>query len=1805
MNKSYFYQNKSLFLRFHIFLLISLIYFFKFSLCETNNKVVLDLPAGASSTNKVINVITEVDSMKVNDEVVTKAKSPKAIVGEEYKVTIYFKTPLTDCSKLFMNVQKPVGIDMTDFDTSECTTFLQMFQEAYSFKTIIGRNKSLTTSANDMTKMFYNFGVTNCRYSIDFNLFDTSQVTSMEGMFYGSCFKFLNLSSFNTEKVLTMQQMFKEAKVISLDLSSFDTSQVTNIKQMFSTTSKLISLEISNFEFDSVVEVTQLFYAMSGVLKLCSNSASISKIQSQIDEAKKEIRCDDPCFTNTVNKFTDSGCVTSCLITNTQYEYDLQCMASCPDGTAEIPAGSYMCIDVLDCSKKYYSYDMSECIDEVPEGFYCNDEDKKTIEYCPENCKTCNLESVDYGLCILCNNDNFYYDAEDYITNSDPYLDCLSSAPEGYYLDVNQYKKCYETCKTCDELGDSNDHKCTACKDDLILELSSNCYEKCPSGQYYYFDDSNNYHCDSNCPTDYNIIEPKLKCTKDCRNDPPYIYLYEGKCLENCPEKYHAPNDDKVCVIALVCEEPQFYNYEYTACIDVIPEGFYCNNTLTRTIDKCPQKCKNCNLESVSNDLCTECNNILNYYKTEDDSLNNQMQCYNGHPDGYFLDVDNNIFKKCYKSCKTCDELGNHAEQLCTSCPDKYTLNGTSNCYEICTHHYYFDSNKEYFCTGDENCPAERSKLIVDKNECVESCSGEYKFEFENKCYKACPANSFYNFEQTNCIGEIPVGYYENETQKIDKCFPKCKECVFDSIKEDHCVSCNNSLLYYQKEDEALVNPYFDCYTGDQDGYFLDQANNEYKQCQKTCKRCNEKGDVRDNKCTECFSNSTMNGTNCFEICKFYHYFDDSGEYHCTSDATCPNIRNKLIVETNECVEECTGKYKFEYDDKCYTSCPPGIYYNFTQTGCIDTIPAGYYLNDSLKMTINKCDIKCENECIFDDSLNTVICKACNNPENYFKKEDGEIKNGYYDCYTGQVEKYFLDIANNEYKRCYETCQLCNELGNSLEHKCTACPNKYTQNDTNCYEICDYFYYFDLNGVYHCTDNDECPSITPNKLVERKICIKDCSDEEVYNITYKNRCYKPCSIYYYDLEGIYTCTNEEKCPEKYNLIAEKKMCIDDCKKDDIYIYMHAGICLDAPYIPKCNDSSMFIIKETGECIEDCEADDFIRNICGLRNNFPQHQDEVITMLSSSLESGTLSNSAQEMLSANSIDYLIFENSITYHLTTLHNKNILSTSLTNVSSIDLGDCENKLRAKYNIDSNLDLIILKIDYYVNYSLIPIIGYEVFNPTTFEKLNLSICESGDIVVNVPTKTLNESVLYIYDPDSFYYTDECDPTSIIDGYDIILSDRQNYFISNHLSICEKNCYLKEYNSENKQSICSCDIKSILLISSEIHNKDDLFLTEFSNSEESSSTSALKCASTLFSKDGIKKNIAFYIYLVLFIAISISGIQFYRKGFNSLMKSINQILIEKEKKTEEESPKLDNYDDFSDKINQQTLDRILKLRTPKNFRIDFKGVIRKDNINYQDNYSNNQKSINKLELYNFRHENNLETEKDIIYSDVEINSFTYKEAIGVDMRTFKQIYISFVEYYHPLIFLCYKGKDYNTIYIKLSLILIAFSLNYFLNAIFITKSMIHEIYETKNNNDIGKFIPYIFASFIISYVLDRLIRFFSLSDNNILSVSKEVLYNNAKIKAYKSRKILFYKYICFYSLGIASIIMFGYYLATFGAVYKNTQFILIKNALISYVIYLVFPFIMIALPSIFRRYALKDATRQWMFDLSRVLQHF
>ena len=61
-------------------------------------------------------------------------------------------------------------------------------------------------------------------------------------------------------------------------------------------------------------------------------------------------------------------------------------------------------------------------------------------------------------------------------------------------------------------------------------------------------------------------------------------------------------------------------------------------------------------------------------------------------------------------------------------------------------------------------------------------------------------------------------------------------------------------------------------------------------------------------------------------------------------------------------------------------------------------------------------------------------------------------------------------------------------------------------------------------------------------------------------------CYVDCPHYYYwDQDNVYHCTENEECPTEYNfLILEKKKCIDHCEKDNIYKYEYHHTCL--PYI---------------------------------------------------------------------------------------------------------------------------------------------------------------------------------------------------------------------------------------------------------------------------------------------------------------------------------------------------------------------------------------------------------------------------------------------------------------------------------------------------------------------------------------------------------------------------------------------------------------------------------------------------------------
>ena len=180
----------------------------------------------------------------------------------------------------------------------------------------------------------------------------------------------------------------------------------------------------------------------------------------------------------------------------------------------------------------------------------------------------------------------------------------------------------------------------------------------------------------------------------------------------------------------------------------------------------CHSSCKTCSgpLESncLSCDIAVEANPFYLY----------NGKCISQCPEGTFISTDENenkICKKCYKNCKTCEDIGNADDMKCSSCPDNNIIN-EQNCYQI------FNSNEKNFYDPEDNtkitsCFQLYGKYIKDKgNECIN------------------------NYEENYYISNVDTGV-------VSECDSNCKTCSQISTT---CTSCNGEL--YLQEGHCTSN---------------------------------------------------------------------------------------------------------------------------------------------------------------------------------------------------------------------------------------------------------------------------------------------------------------------------------------------------------------------------------------------------------------------------------------------------------------------------------------------------------------------------------------------------------------------------------------------------------------------------------------------------------------------------------------------------------------------------------------------------------------------------------------------------------------------------------------------------------------------------------------------------------------------------------------------------------------------------------------------------------------------------------------
>ncbi len=438
---------------------------------------------------------------------------------------------LKNMKETFRDCKSLKSIDLSNLDLSKVETMYCMFFECFAL-TDVNFGESSVSSLENVYQLFLSCTslrsvdlsifrtskVTDLAYlfcgcgnleSADISFFDMSQITNMDCLFFGcQNLKSVNFGSVGATSLENLKATFKEcSKLTTLDLSGWDTSKVTTMEEMFADCTGFKYLNLSHFDTSSVGSAKNMFSGYDSLRYLnlyLFDLAAPDNIEGIFNGLKyNTIYCikDDATKNYIVpsEKHKFCFCDIDCYIINfTKTDYmDEKCLDSCTK-----------------CPTSTHNYEYETL---------CYDK-------CPSNTLNYNNLCLDLDCDVLA----------DYSIECDD-----NSKPLGYYLDPDDqvYKKCYESCKTCEEEGDKADNKCTECKSDYQTlndyENDNNCYKKCEPN-YYYFDSEKKHHCtdDKVCPDNYNyLIVPKGRCIDKCENDNTYKYSYYGTCIDqNIPE---------------------------------------------------------------------------------------------------------------------------------------------------------------------------------------------------------------------------------------------------------------------------------------------------------------------------------------------------------------------------------------------------------------------------------------------------------------------------------------------------------------------------------------------------------------------------------------------------------------------------------------------------------------------------------------------------------------------------------------------------------------------------------------------------------------------------------------------------------------------------------------------------------------------------------------------------------------------------------------------------------------------------------------------------------------------------------------------------------------------------------------------------------------------------------------------------------------------------------------------------------------------------------------------------------------------
>ena len=462
-------------------------------------------------------------------------------------------------------------------------------------------------------------------------------------------------------------------------------------------------------------------------------------------------------------------------------------------------------------------------------------------------------------------------------------------------------------------------------------------------------------------------------------------------------------------------------------------------------------------------------------------------------------------------------------------------------------------------------------------------------------------------------------------------------------------------------------------------------------------------------------------------------------------------------------------------------------------------------------------------------------------------------------------------------------------------------------------------------------------------------------------------------------------------------------CLEHC--NGYYFFnsnLHAYQCVE-----KCPIG--YIYSKGKICKADCDTKDIFMKICNVNEPNQETKDMLTNKIKHSLLRGELDNIIDDVINRNNDDLLLQLPDTFYQITSSDNQNNNENEYNDISVIQIGNCEEILRSKYNFDDNDKIIIFKIDVREKDCNIPMINYEFYNIRTKEKLNLSYCGNSTLKVYLPADNVDENNLKKYNKSSEFYNDICYSYSE-NGLDFTNKDRKKVYNDKHLSLCEADCKYQGYDIDTKKSECDCNYKLVLENISDIIQHKDKIIDKFTNIKSTLNLNVAKCYKGLLSINNLMYNIGSYVLLVMIILNIICLILFLVKGYKFIINIIDDLAKPKINKVKFENVETTNKKTSKKKKKDKDKDKDkLSVNTTIATKANKYDTIRstksaKNRKNEKDKLSVNTSIANANKSYRY---DTLKSTKSVKYGKIKktesnLNNFDTKSQKEVSNRNIK-----------------------------------------------------------------------------------------------------------------------------------------------------------------------------------------------------------